>query len=49
MKAYFDKLYTGKYQEFIVKLEKSIKEEEKKFIITANPETFMMGRKTSHI
>ena len=45
MKEYFDKLYTGKYQEFIVKLEKSIKEEEKKFIITANPETFMMGRK----
>lgn len=43
MKAYFDKIYRGKYSEFISELKENILTEKKRFVITANPETFMLG------
>ncbi len=45
MEIYFKKIYKKQYNEFIGELKTSIEKEEKKFIITANPETFMMGVK----
>ncbi len=43
MKAYFDKIYKGTYKEFVQKLSESLDKEKKEFIVTANPETFMIG------
>lgn len=43
MKAYFDKIYRGDFKAFIQKLEQNIKQEKKSFVITANPETLMIG------
>lgn len=43
MKQYFDKLYTKGFDELINNLEKNILTDEKAFVITANPETLMLG------
>lgn len=43
MKAYFDKIYRGNFKSFIEELEQNIKKEQKSFVITANPETLMIG------
>lgn len=43
MKVYFDKIYKGTYKEFVQKLSESLDKEKKEFIVTANPETFMIG------
>ncbi len=43
MKAYFDKIYRGDFKAFIQELEQNIKQEKKSFVITANPETLMIG------
>lgn len=43
MKAYFDKIYRNDFKTFIKELEQNIKQEKKSFIITANPETLMIG------
>lgn len=43
MKKYFDKLYKEDFDSFIKELEENVKQNEKKFIITANPETLMIG------
>ena len=43
MKAYFDKIYKGTYKEFVQKISESLDREKKEFIVTANPETFMIG------
>ncbi len=45
MEKYFRKLYKGQYDEFVNELRTAIKTETKRFVITANPETFMMGEK----
>ena len=45
--TYFDKIYKGTYKEFIAKIAKSIETEQKEFIITANPETFMIAEDNS--
>lgn len=45
MEKYFGKLYKGQYDEFVNELRSAIKKGEKRFVITANPETFMMGAK----
>ena len=45
MEKYFRKLYKGQYDEFVNELRSAIKMEEKRFVITANPETFMMSEK----
>lgn len=43
MKVYFEKLYKKTFNEFAYELKKWISLEQKKFIITANPETLMIG------
>lgn len=43
MKKYFEKLYLEGFDSFIQKLETNVKEEKKTFVITANPETLMVG------
>lgn len=43
MKQLFAKLYPNSFQEFALLLEKNLKEEKKMFIVTANPETFMIA------
>ena len=43
MKELFDKLYNKSEESFYQILEKKLKENKKVFIVTANPETFMMS------
>lgn len=43
MKKYFDKLYRKDFQSFIQELTTNVKQEKKTFVITANPETLMIG------
>lgn len=43
MKAYFDKIYRGNFKSFITELEQKIRNNQKSFVITANPETLMIG------
>ena len=45
MKALFDKLYNKSEESFYKILEKDLKNDKKTFIVTANPETFMMSEK----
>ncbi len=44
MKEYFKKLYTKGHKEYYIALSKYLDNNEKKFIITANPETFMIAK-----
>lgn len=43
MKNYFDKIYKGGAQEFAQDLKRRLANAEKTFVVTANPETFMIG------
>ena len=43
MRKYFDKIYSKGFASFLKELEERIKEEKKTFVITANPETLMIG------
>ena len=43
LKKLFEKLYKDSAESFYKKLETYLKKNEKKFIVTANPETFMMS------
>lgn len=43
MKSYFDKVYKGGAREFEQKLNRRLADEKKTFVVTANPETFMIG------
>ncbi len=43
MKKYFDRLYSDSYQEFEKILKKNLEKNQKMFVVTANPETFMIG------
>lgn len=45
MKTLFDKLYNKSEKSFYKILEKNLKNDKKTFIVTANPETFMMSEK----
>ena len=45
MKKYFDKLYRDGQTEFYNEIETDLKDEKRKFIVTANPETFMIGER----
>ena len=45
MKELFERLYKDSAESFYQKLAKYLKNNEKKFIVTANPETFMMSTK----
>ena len=44
VKAYFDHLFTGGQEAFFRKASDALEKEEKLFVVTANPETFMIGR-----
>lgn len=44
MIEYFKKLYMGGFEELLAELAGNIDKEDKRFLITANPETFMMGK-----
>ena len=41
MQKYFNNIYNGNFENLILHLEKSIQNEKKEFIITANPEIIM--------
>lgn len=45
MNKFFKRLYIKSFSNFITLLEETIKKEQKMFIVTANPETFMMASK----
>ena len=49
MKELFDKLYNKSEESFHKILKKNLEEDKKTFIVTANPETFMMSEKDSEI
>lgn len=44
MRAYFDRLFTGGQEAFFQKAADALEQEEKMFVVTANPETFMIGQ-----
>lgn len=46
MRKYFDKIYSKGFAPFMEELEERLKEEQKTFVITANPETLMIGSET---
>ena len=46
MRAYFDKIYRDGFDAFAKELEGKVERNEKTFIVTANPETFMIGTET---
>ncbi len=45
MNEFFKRLYTKSFDDFIQLLEEALKKEQKKLIVTANPETFMIASK----
>lgn len=47
MREYFEKIYSESENEFHELVEKNIKEENKMFIVTANPETLMIAEENS--
>ncbi len=47
MKAYFQKIYQDGFERFVGELEQRMDIEEKTFVITANPETLMIGAETA--
>lgn len=44
MKSYFNKIYKKNFKSFITDLTKWVEQEKKTFVITANPETLMIGQ-----
>lgn len=44
MKNYFNRLYKDGFEQFLKLLNKSVENNEKLFIVTANPETFMIAK-----
>lgn len=47
MKQYFEKLYKKDFATFIKEIEEKVKNNEKTFVITANPETLMIGQESA--
>ena len=45
MKKFFDKIYKESFNEFIEEIKRDVISNNKKFIVTANPETFMIAEK----
>lgn len=43
MRAYFDKIYQNGFEAFAEELGRKLKQDEKTFVVTANPETLMIG------
>lgn len=46
LKDYFDKLYTKSQEEFFSEMDECLRTGGKRFVVTANPETLMIARKT---
>lgn len=46
MKRYFEKIYKDGFSAFMKEVEKKVDNNEKTFVITANPETLMIGEET---
>lgn len=46
MRKYFEKIYQNGFEQFVSVLETKMDNEEKTFVITANPETLMIGADT---
>ena len=46
---YFQKLFKGTKDEFLALIKKDLENENKRFIVTANPEAFMLGEKNPDI
>lgn len=46
---YFQKLFKGTKDEFLTLIKKDLESENKRFIVTANPEAFMLGEKNPDI
>lgn len=49
MKKYFKQLYNKSSNEFCKEIEKKLKKNEKAFIVTANPETFMKAKEDEQL
>lgn len=49
MIKYFEKLYKGTKESFLESVKENLKDNRKQFIVTANPEAFMLGEKHSDI
>ena len=49
MKEYFDRLYKGNAESFFEILKNALENNEKKFVVTANPEAFMFGRNDTEV
>lgn len=49
MKEYFNRLYNGNAESFFSILKNALANNEKKFVVTANPEAFMFGRKDNEV
>lgn len=49
MREYFEKMYTGSENQFTQILIQDLGAEKKRFVVTANPEIFMLGRKNSRV
>ena len=49
MKKYFERLYKGDAESFFALLKNSLQNNEKKFVVTANPEAFMFGRSDNEV
>ena len=47
MWEYFHKIYRGSFADFQQELSKKLDQEEKAFVVTANPETLMIGQRDS--
>ena len=47
MREYFEKIENLPQDEFFEKMKQCLIQEEKRFVITANPETLMFGEKDS--
>lgn len=45
MREYYEKIYTEGYESFVNVISETINQDKKMFIITANPETLMIGKK----
>lgn len=43
MRKFFEKTYQKTFQEFVGELKNSLRTEQKRFVVTANPETFMIA------
>ncbi len=49
MKRFFDKLYKGSKEDFLFTVKGNLNDEQRMFIVTANPEAFMFGEKDAEV